>query len=53
MHNSIGKINQAHAQLFGVILNQMDMNKMAAYYGNYSNYGNYGYYGATPPAEKT
>lgn len=53
VHNSIGKINQAHAQLFGVILNQMDMNKMAAYYGNYSNYGNYGYYGATPPAEKT
>lgn len=40
--NSIAKINQAHGNLYGVILNQMDTEKAASYYGQY---GQYGYYG--------
>lgn len=40
--NSIAKINQAHGNLYGVILNQMDTDKAASYYGQY---GQYGYYG--------
>ncbi|GAB2931388.1 GumC family protein [Rheinheimera gaetbuli] len=40
--NSIAKINQAHGNLYGVVLNQMDTEKAASYYGQY---GQYGYYG--------
>jgi capsular exopolysaccharide synthesis family protein len=43
--NSIAKINQAHGNLYGVILNQMDTEKAASYYGSYGQYGQYGQYG--------
>ncbi|KKO46809.1 chain-length determining protein [Arsukibacterium ikkense] len=43
LKNSIAKINQAHGNLYGVVLNQMDTEKAASYYGQY---GQYGYYGA-------
>jgi len=42
INNSLARINQAHGNVFGVVLNQMDVNKAASYYGNYGYYGVYG-----------
>ncbi|WP_423186155.1 GumC family protein [Alishewanella sp. d11] len=40
--NTLARIIQAHGNVFGVVLNQMDVNKAAAHYGNYGYYGVYG-----------
>lgn len=42
VNNTLARINQAHGNIFGVVLNQMDVTKAASYYGNYGYYGVYG-----------
>jgi capsular exopolysaccharide synthesis family protein len=40
--NSLAKLNQSHAKVFGVVLNQFDVKEAQSYYGNYGYYEAYG-----------
>jgi capsular exopolysaccharide synthesis family protein len=39
--NSLAKLNQAHAKVFGVVLNQFDTKDAQSYYGQYGYYQAY------------
>jgi succinoglycan biosynthesis transport protein ExoP len=49
--HALNRLHRADAQVLGAVLNQIDLEKADAYYGEYSGYGNryyrkYGYYNA-------